>query len=131
MTRPQGTKRNFARATSGVAHAQYALNQFGSLGAAGPCKRIDPKTGEVIEVLEPRTFEMGDVALKPGADRWHGKCKAERAEPPAEPVKRKPGRPKGSGKKPGRPKGTASVTDYPVLEGGTGRRPRKPKGTGQ
>jgi hypothetical protein len=26
--------------------------QFGSLGAASPVRRIDPKTGEVIEILE-------------------------------------------------------------------------------
>ena len=28
---------------------------IGSHGAASPCKRIDPRTGEVIEVIAPRT----------------------------------------------------------------------------
>jgi len=26
---------------------------YGSLGGASPVKRIDPKTGEVVEVLDP------------------------------------------------------------------------------
>jgi hypothetical protein len=32
----------------------YRESQLGKLGAAGPCKRIDPKTGEVIEVITRR-----------------------------------------------------------------------------
>jgi hypothetical protein len=36
------------------ARQAYRDHQLGKLGAAGPCKRIDPKTGEVIEVITRR-----------------------------------------------------------------------------
>ena len=36
------------------ARQAYRDHKLGKLGAAGPCKRIDPKTGEVIEVITRR-----------------------------------------------------------------------------
>jgi hypothetical protein len=33
------------------ARRAYRDHKLGKLGAASPCKRIDPKTGEVIEVM--------------------------------------------------------------------------------
>jgi hypothetical protein len=36
------------------ARQAYREHQLGTFGAAGPCKRIDPKTGEVIEVITRR-----------------------------------------------------------------------------
>jgi hypothetical protein len=39
------------RAKAKKARRAYRDHKLGKLGAAGPCKRIDPKTGEVIEVI--------------------------------------------------------------------------------
>jgi hypothetical protein len=37
---------------------------YGSLGGASPVRRIDPSTGEVVAVLDPKTGAMLPVALK-------------------------------------------------------------------
>ena len=49
----QKRKRTAAVALAKARAAQQAYRQrkLGKLGPAGPCKRIDPKTGEVIEVI--------------------------------------------------------------------------------
>jgi hypothetical protein len=39
---------------------------FGSLGAAGSCRRIDPRTGETVEIVERRT-EDALAPVMPGA----------------------------------------------------------------
>jgi len=33
---------------------QYRTSQYGTLGPASPVRRIDPKTGKVIEVIEAK-----------------------------------------------------------------------------
>ena len=43
-----------ALAKAMAARRAYRDSKLGKLGAAGPCKRIDPKTGEVIEVIEAK-----------------------------------------------------------------------------
>jgi hypothetical protein len=43
-----------ALAKARAARQAYRERKLGKLGAAGPCKRIDPKTGEVIEVITRR-----------------------------------------------------------------------------
>jgi hypothetical protein len=43
-----------AAAKASKARQAYRDSKLGKLGAAGPCKRIDPKTGEVIEVITQR-----------------------------------------------------------------------------
>jgi hypothetical protein len=43
-----------ALAKAMAARRAYRERKLGKLGAAGPCKRIDPKTGEVIEVIEAK-----------------------------------------------------------------------------
>jgi hypothetical protein len=49
-----------------AAEYQKALeNWFGSLGAASPVKRIDPKTGKVVAVIDPGT----GLAMRPGIKR--------------------------------------------------------------
>jgi hypothetical protein len=37
------------------------VNRSYSVGPASPCKRIDPRTGEVIEVLTRQPFEVEKV----------------------------------------------------------------------
>jgi hypothetical protein len=34
--------------------AMAAARKYGSQGAASACRRIDPRTGEVVEVIEPK-----------------------------------------------------------------------------
>jgi hypothetical protein len=46
--------RAVAEAKAAKARQAYRDSKLGKLGAAGPCKRIDPKTGEVIEVITRR-----------------------------------------------------------------------------
>jgi hypothetical protein len=46
--------RAVAEAKARKARQAYRDHKLGKLGAAGPCKRIDPKTGEVIEVITRR-----------------------------------------------------------------------------
>jgi hypothetical protein len=41
-------------AKAAKARRAYRDSKLGTFGAAGPCKRIDPKTGEVIEVITRR-----------------------------------------------------------------------------
>jgi hypothetical protein len=41
-------------AKAAKARQAYRDYKLGRLGAAGPCKRIDPKTGEVIEIIEAK-----------------------------------------------------------------------------
>jgi len=43
-----------AAAKASKARQAYRNSQLGTFGAAGPCKRIDPKTGAVIEVITRR-----------------------------------------------------------------------------
>ena len=46
--------RAVASGRAAKARRAYRDSKLGKLGAAGPCKRIDPKTGEVIEVITQR-----------------------------------------------------------------------------
>ena len=54
------TERDHSRAkrpslkTYGEQVREWADHRGGSKGAAGPCKRISPVTGEVIEVMQAR-----------------------------------------------------------------------------
>ena len=43
-----------AAAKASKARQAYRDSKLGKLGAAGPCPRIGPKTGEVIEVITRR-----------------------------------------------------------------------------
>jgi hypothetical protein len=47
--------------------ARHAL--YGRLGAASACRRIDPKTGKVIEEI-PARFDRGATYTRPHKQKW-------------------------------------------------------------
>jgi hypothetical protein len=49
---------------------------FGSLGAASPVRRVDPKTGDVVAVIDPQT----GLALPPAEARKRLKERGEKAK---------------------------------------------------
>jgi hypothetical protein len=61
----QATDRARARAYRTRLRAERDRQIIGSHGPASPCKRIDPQTGEVIEVIAPSTKTPAPYPQKP------------------------------------------------------------------
>jgi hypothetical protein len=57
-TRSLRTRRERKTEPAGLTEAEYLRTRekflFGSLGPASPVKRIDPRTGEVVEIISKR-----------------------------------------------------------------------------
>jgi hypothetical protein len=56
---PNKERRPAVKKRAGEVRAEYQQARerllFGSLGAASPVRRIDPKTGDVVAVIDPQT----------------------------------------------------------------------------
>jgi hypothetical protein len=64
---------------SALAH----VNRSYSAGPASPCKRIDPRTGKVIEVLTRQPLEVEKVKTHDWADPLFAEMAARRRRPRA------------------------------------------------
>jgi hypothetical protein len=59
------------------------VNRSYSAGPASPCKRIDPRTGKVIEVLTRQPLEVEKVKTHDWADPLFAEMAARRRRPRA------------------------------------------------
>jgi hypothetical protein len=85
MTRPtnifnKSRRRKEDRAANSRAYKRQAASEYkkaldkflyGSLGGASPVRRIDPKTGDVVAVIDPPVIKLTNVLdYRPSGQEW-------------------------------------------------------------